>query len=457
MRLQLLRPHGTRLFSRRYRENQIASQRSMPTAERGAEPGASSHRPFPSAAVQYLFLAVLFFFLLYMRRSIQLLHPQVWDEDGVVIIPGLLDHGLKSLFYPVNGYLILVPKLISAISLSISGIYYPLVSTIITWFFIIGVCIAIAKCPTWLKWRALAATATLLVPTDPEVIGIPLDTLWWASLLLLLVVLWDERSRDLKLRLGFVLLGGLSSAIIILVAPFLVFRAIVFKARREEKIVAASALFCCFWQAVAMLHSSGNLTPARIDRHSLHYVMPKFIGGYLAGNFNRTTHNLVWFATGVFVAFLLMTMPFVSRRPRYLSLFGLWIGLVCITARRVDLSILDLKNAGPRYFFLPFILMSWFLVVVISESERWDAKALASLLFLASVLNMLPVRSRLQKDFHWKEAVCGCDEFAEYSIPIAIEGGGSWNLNVDRRQCAALQRSGLINSRIACPAGRAPH
>jgi hypothetical protein len=136
---------------------------------RAATSGTSA-RP----ALYYAALFLLFFFLLYLRRPAQLLHPQVWDEDGTQIVPGLIDHGLKSLFYPVNGYLVLVPKLISAISLSISGVHYPLVSTVITWIFISWVCLEIATSQTWLCGGALLGIATLLIPSDPEAFGSPL-------------------------------------------------------------------------------------------------------------------------------------------------------------------------------------------------------------------------------------------------------------------------------------------
>ncbi len=402
-------------------------------------------RAFHKPAVRYLFLIALFFSLLYVRRSIQLLHPQVWDEDGTQVLPALLDHGLKSLFYPVNGYLILVPKLISAISLAVSGIYYPLVSTIITWAFIVGVCVAIAVCPIWLKWGTLLGMATLLIPTDPEVFGIPLYSFWWASLLLFLTVLWDEKSTDLKLRACFVLLGGLSSPIIFLVAPFLIGRAIIFRTKRQEKVIAALALFCCSCQGIALFHSAGNLSSGNIDERSLRYVMPEFLGGYLVGNFNRTSNNLVWFATGFFVSFFLMTIPFLSKRPRYLTLLGLWGGAIYLIGRRVDLSLLQTRFGAPRYFFLPFVLVSWFLISVLAESERRDIKWLTSLLLLISVLNMLPVRTRPQTDFHWKEAVYLCSGFVEYPIPISFDGRTSWVLKVNRQQCAALQHAGLIN------------
>jgi hypothetical protein len=394
---------------------------------------------------RYVLLFALFFGLLYLRRSAQLLHPQVWDEDGTMILPGLIDHGLKSLFYPVNGYLILLPKLISAISLLVSGLYYPLVSTLISWIFIVYVCITIAVSPTWLKGGALLGIATLLIPSDPEVFGIPLYSFWWASLLLFLLVLWDQNSNDVGRRIVFAVLGGLSSPMILLVTPFLAIRAVVFKDKRRELVVFAVALFCCCIQMVAMLHSAGQLTAGTMGTRSLLYVLPKFVGGYLAGNFVRTTNHLVWIATGFIFVFLLIVFPFIRKHPQYLYLIALWCGAIYLTGRRVDLSILQPRYAGPRYFFLPFVLLSWFLVSTMTETQRWDIRLFAAGLLLVSVLNMLPVRTRPQQDFHWAEQLSSCGRSDQYWIPISFDGERPWFLHVNRDQCMALQHAGLIN------------
>src|SRR5271165_3873326 len=102
-----------------------------------------------SRAARYLLLFLGFALLLYLRRSSQLLHPQVWDEDGTQVLTGLLDRGLRSLAFPVNGYLITVPKLIAVASLGISGWLFPWVGTAIAWIFVVSVCVAIAVSPTW--------------------------------------------------------------------------------------------------------------------------------------------------------------------------------------------------------------------------------------------------------------------------------------------------------------------
>ena len=394
---------------------------------------------------RYLFAFLLFSALLFLRRPAQLLNPQVWDEDGTQIVPGLIDHGVRSLVYPVNGYLVVLPKLISATSLAISGLHYPLVSTVLAWLVTVAVCMFIAFSPTYLKGGIVLGAATLLVPCDPEVFGIPLYTFWWASLLLFLVVLWDENSNDVKLRTSFVVIGGLSSPMIFLVAPFLIVRAAVLKGKKRELLILSAALFCCGAQAIAMFHSAEPLAKGKMSWANLGYVLPKFVGGYLAGNYIRRTNHLVWIATGVLGMFLLMAVPFIRRHPRYLYLIGLWCGTVYFIGRRVDLSVLQPRYAGPRYYFLPFVLLTWFLVSVMSESGWWKVRFFAAVLLVFSIFNMLPVRTRPQRDFEWAKHVANCTASDPYSIPVSFDGQRPWYVVVNRGQCLALQRAGLIH------------
>src|ERR1035437_10473804 len=81
--------------------------------------------------------------VLMSRRWWQIVSPQVWDEDGTQVIYGFMTQGYLAFFEPVNGYFIAVPKIISMISLWVSFLYYPLVSTILAWIFIASVGLAI--------------------------------------------------------------------------------------------------------------------------------------------------------------------------------------------------------------------------------------------------------------------------------------------------------------------------
>lgn len=395
----------------------------------------------------YLWMSVGFFLLLFLRRSAQLLHPQVWDEDGTQIIPGFLNHGLMSFGYPVNGYLVTVPKLIIGASMTVSSLFLPLVSTVVTWLFIVGVCVAIAVSPTWLKGRMLICLVTLLVPTDPEVFGIPLYSFWWASLLLFLVVLWDERSSDIGWRLIFVLIAGLSSPVIFLVTPFLAIRTLLFKPRVREAIVLSTAAACCVIQGIASHNSIQPMAHGAINAYNLRLIVPTFVGSYLVGDFPHTTEKLLWFSAGLLVAFLVGTTSFVIERPSYLFLLGLWIGAILLSTARVDLLSIHPRLGGPRYFFFPYVLLSWYLVSVLVEGSGSGIKWAAGALLLLSTLNTFHALSRSHYDFRWTDHVVSCSRFDHYAIPISFDGYKPWFLDLDRDHCELLQHWGLISSR----------
>jgi len=157
---------------------------------------------------------LLFFLLLLLRSHARLLHPQVWGEDAVPSFRGsgvfdYVNYGPISLLKPVNGYLILLPKLISGLSLLLSFSYYPIISTVLAWLAILVILTLITSNSTQLRVGPWLGALALLVPSDPEVFGLPLYTFWWATLLLFAAVLWKANSQDLTWRLPFIIVGGL--------------------------------------------------------------------------------------------------------------------------------------------------------------------------------------------------------------------------------------------------------
>ena len=391
-------------------------------------------------------LFLLFFLILLLRRSAQLFHPQVWDEDGAVVLPGLINHGLLSLAQPVaNAYLITIAKLIDALALSISGLHFPFISTLITWTFDSLVCVAICVCPTWLRGGVWLGVLTLLIPSDPEVFGVPLYSFWWASLLLFVVALWDENSQDVKWRAAFVLLAGLSSPIIFVVTPLLFVRTALLKNKRESAILVC-ALICCTLQLMAMHRYPGaEIGTGNIDLYGLRLIVPKFLGWYLLGNISERAWAL-WIAGLIVIAFVGVTSWRHLRERSRLVLMALWLGTVLLAVTRVDLSFLNPRLGGPRYFFFPFVLLSWYVVTVFAGAQGRKLKGLAAAMMLLSIVNAVPVLSRTQNDFRWAEHIASCSRFENYSILLSFDGNLACSLDVNKKQCRSLQNAGLLSS-----------
>lgn len=399
----------------------------------------------------------IFLGLLASRRWYQFISPQVWDEDGTPNpwqtgllsggsnIADYISHGWLAFFEPVNDYLITIPKLISAISLGLSISSYPIVSTIIAWLFIVAVGLSIALAPTKLRGRSLCAVAVFMIPSDPEVFGLPLYTFWWASLLLFLVVLWDERDSSLGWRLGFLLFGGLSSPVIILVLPILVFRAHWYRSSRSEQWVAFIATLVAAIQCFLIAKSSASGFPP-LDSVLMN-IVPTFFGKFLIGNW---VDNKVWlwFAGLVLMGFVALWLLRARLNVATWVLVYLLVGSIVLTVARIDPSVIHPRLAGPRYFFFPFILMFWILIQDFFTIHSTWLRGLIQIVALIVVINAAPAWSRGHDDLRWKDHVLSCRLFPEYAIPIQFDGNkaSTWFLYLSGKSCTGLLRRDILVS-----------
>jgi hypothetical protein len=376
--------------------------------------------------------------LLFVRAWTRILYPEVWDEDGTRNLFGYINNGFLDIFEPVNGYLIVVPKLITFVSAQVSIIQYPLISTVLAWILIFSVLLIIATGPLRLVGGGLLAIACLWVPSDPEVYGLPLYTFWWTSLLLYALVFWDDHSHKWGLRTLIIVLASLSAPTILVVLPLFWARAWAYRDNRLELKLASLASIGAAIQLLIMLQESSRIGVIfSIDLALFNQIILKFLGGYAVGNF------LPGFQWPVGIA-LTALLAFATWRKRYSwlmwAMFYLWFTAVLMSISRVDISIIHQALAGPRYFFFPFVLMTWWLLqIALTDSNRWLRSGAWSFLLLAGI-NVFPVLYREHDALHWQRNLYSCKFFDNYSLPIHYNGNRSlaWELPISGEQCSKL-------------------
>jgi hypothetical protein len=405
---------------------------------------ASRFPPWPARRLPAGLLAAAFLLLLFSRRPEQLLSPQVWSEDGIHVLGDLLSRGWGSIADPLYDYLLLVPKLVSALSLWISFYHYPLVSTLLSWTVIVAVGVAIARSPTSLRAPAWCALAVFLVPSDPEVFGLPLYTFWWTTLLLLLAALWNDEGRGWGWRLAFIVLGGLSSPVIVLIPPALVARAFVARNSRHEWLAAAVAgLVAGVQVSIAFNYEHGPRVPVQFAS-VLQHTLPVLVGKFLAGSWGAKL-PLLWAGVVLLATAAVLHVRRGQDRQTFWTLAYLLAGTLAMVAARVDPVYLDTRSIGPRYFFLPFVLIGWILVQCVAAEPRSPRGILGGLLLLAATANAVPVWSRSHVDVRWAEHVRSCARFPSYPIPILLDG--TWYplryLTLPGSTCATFMSRGL--------------
>jgi hypothetical protein len=390
---------------------------------------------------------LLFLGLLLLRCWPRLASPQVWAEDGVVVLAGFLGDGWATFFQPVNGYWQLVGKAISAVALSISIYQYPAISIVASCLFAAAVGVAVAVAPTTLRGKLACALAVFLVPTDAEVFGLPLYAFWWAGILLLLVALWEHARRDIGWRAGFLLIGGLSSPLILLIVPVLYLRA-------WKSAVIADRWLAVLATAIALLQLAFMATSGSVAATppvaSLSWLVPKFFGGMLIGNL--TNDSIAAWVLGLALAGGIVAWMRCdeSYRARWVLVY-LALGAMLMSATRVDLALLNTRDAGPRYFFYPFILLSWMLVQSWYAGRATPYRIVPLAAALLAMANMVPVLTRYHVDLQWQAHVRSCRLFADYNIPVEVDGKEQWpgwDIALKGSDCdAALRRDLLAASR----------
>jgi hypothetical protein len=338
---------------------------------------------------------------------------------------------------PVNGYLITLPKLISMLALSISVVHYPLVSSMLSAGCMGLVATAIARSPTRLHGRFLCALAVCMVPMDPEVFGLPLYMFWWSSLLLFLLVLWDEAQPKLAWRLLFLLAGGLSSPVVMLVFPLLLVRSYLYRQSRAELVLGAVACAIVALQGSYIAAGGGGTMPPL--QHILLNLVPVFFGHFALGGLS-TDPNWLW-AGGAGVLLLLMAWLWQARRSQLTWILAfLLAGAIAMVVLRVDPRVLNPRLTAQRYFFFPYVLMLWCLVqYAYLQRVRWRQYVILGLALMV-MLSSTTVWSQQHDDLQWADHVRSCRQFASYDIPVETNGSAqnAWRTRLPGTVCAEL-------------------
>jgi len=391
-------------------------------------------------ALSYPTLILLGFILLMLRAWPRLIYPEVWIEDGTQNLVGFINEGWINFVSPVGGYLVFIPKLITFLALQISFTAYPLTSTLLAWIFILFVFIVIAKAPTYLQGAPWLAIFCFLIPSDAECFGLPMYTFWWSSLLLFVLIFWKE-NQNTRFRVFLLVIASLSSPVCLVTLPLLWLRAFLYKRCHTEKLLAFIATVLCLIQlSVMALHS----TPGQIHLSSLDQLIPVFLGSYLVGNL---AGNWRW-AAGIALLIFLCLGIYKNKHGVLGGLIYLWGASIFMSMYRVDISILDPIHAGPRYFFFPYILLSWILIEL-AYSNVLLIKITSISALVLSFFNALPHLDRRHDRLQWQNHVWQCSQSQTYNFPVHFAGRANnvWFFSLKGEQCAKLLARDPFQSR----------
>jgi len=403
--------------------------------------GRRATESFPSNALQAVALIALTIAVLFARRPDQFLHPYIWVEDGDPILKDYAARGLASFWDPVSGYLILATKLITLSSFKLSIEYAPEIALALTVAFTCAVVVAVALSPTHLRWPYLCAIAVLTSPVTPEVYGVSLLAFWWAGLLVVLALVWDADHGAPWLRAGYLVLGGLSTPVMVPLAALFVLRALL-ERRRSEFIAAGLAVAVATIQARAIFGYHHIDYTRLIDPHVIRVAMDKFTGYFFfSQRYGR-------FYTGLLIVPLLGVALWQIRARltlHFILLLLAWGAICATTALRNPIHDINPLNGGPRYFFYPFILFSWILIWLSALSPA-HVRVLVLAGCLLGVAWVYKRMTRSHDAMDWRGHIAACAQSERYDLPIHKEGRANdpWYVKLTGQQCRDLIAWSLI-------------
>jgi hypothetical protein len=385
-----------------------------------------------------LFLTVL---VLVFRRPDQFIHPEIWVEDGRNVFPEYARWGFESLLLPVNGYYITIPRLLSLIAFKTSVFYAPGIETFLATLFTWSVVLAVALSPTHLRYKLGCAIFILVAPYNSEVFATTIYGLWWAGIPLLLAALWRTGERE-WLRCIFLVLGGLSSPVIVAAAAVLACRSLI---ERTWASVTAAVISCAI--AAIQTFSILKLGASAVPSINLPMTIGKFFGGFFGGGY---ASDSVMFAVALPLLVLAAVVVWDNRSKLgfpFLIMLALYALTIILSLARVSVEVLHPFLGGPRYFFYPYVLIGWSLLWIAAEaSGPWRLAPVAIL--IVSIVLAAPNVTQRQDVLGWAKNLQACAESNDQNFELKVHFSGwdaiAWSVRMEPADCRRAIAKSLL-------------
>lgn len=377
-----------------------------------------------------MFLAFATIFVLWWRRPDQFTHPYIWVEDGTYVLKRFAEKGWCSIFEPIAGYYTLATRVISTAAFALSIENAPVVAVVGICAFTLAVVVAVAFSPTHLPFPMACALWVLLIPTNSEVFAVSEYAFWWAGILIILALLW--RNERYVLQCVFLVLGGLSSPIIIPLMPVFWVRALT--ERQKGWVSAALVATACAVAQAEKIISSASLTGSR-ESVSISVAVGKYFGLFaFQGATDEVSVDL-----GIVVLLAFTSIIFYIKPPfLFWVLLSVLFSVIFITVIRIPITAIHPSLAGPRYFFYPSIITGWLLIWLAALIPLYLRIVIPTLLAF-SVFQARESLTRRHERIDWAKHIQACAVAERYTIPVHLAGAEPyWYVTLTGAQCRHL-------------------
>ncbi|WP_036112479.1 hypothetical protein [Luteibacter mycovicinus] len=304
-------------------------------------------------------------------------------------------------------------------------------------------CFEPSICSAINRSESVPSSALLLLPINSEVYAVSEYAFWFGSLLIFLSALWrDDAIDQVPLRALFTVVGGLSSPMTVILAPIFIVRALRLRDRRETLICIIAVLWAVVQVALVYLTTPVPIPGAALAAISIPDVLAKFVGWYMFFPGIEGVAIGAWLGAAIIVVALFG----IRRSPDFglLVLGYILLAAVAASMARAPLQWVSAFTDGPRYFFYPYLLLSWLLIYGLASAERIEG-ILIALVLLLSLLQTYLYGQRRHETLDWAHEVARCAASERYVFPIHYDGvlDHAWHMELKGRECRRLVRRSL--------------
>jgi hypothetical protein len=403
-------------------------------------------------ALQTIFVVAACLAIWILRRPEQLTRPYVWVEESQ-IIGHFLEDGWAGAFQPIQGYLILPAMVLVTLATDLSFLDLPwLMYVFAVCVFVATVLLLVLPDSRWgnLNVRSAMALAMVLVPTNPEIFGVLLYSFWWSTLWPLIILGWK---RDLwLLRAPLLAVGALSSPAA--GALFPLYGLGYLRNRRLRELLSGGILLACF--VVQIVIAQGSTRAELLSRDAQpRDVIEQTVRtpGLLLTRWlspGGVDENFALLVGAAFISFLVIValrFAFLARLDEALLLTSAAAIFTVLSAVPAPL-ISSPTVGGPRYYFLPFVALSWVLLTLWRQALDARIRVASAALLAVALLGLATTFSRTPDErtanLSWREEIrnCGASPAAVVPVPIYFDGSQNvfWNLPLTPERCRELSR-----------------
>jgi len=262
--------------------------------------------------------------------------------------------------------------------------------------------------------------------------------------------LWNPQGRQLPIvRILMLLVGGLSSPLVIILTALYAVRAALVRTRFAWLDLGVAAFAAGVQYSVMPMTSGSTLATIALIPKAM--FVRKFFGYFIYVPAQYATHEGATLFAGVTLLLALIFCAWRYRRDlnaAFYILFAACLLAALASSIRQPLIQLHPALAGPRYFFLPFAFLFWAVLQLFAVKAALPRIiAVATLALVAR--NALDVGQRDSDKFDWRANVDACAAADQHEFPIGYDGRAvaAWKVTLRGDDCRRLVANSWFDNR----------